>query len=114
VHQDHTPTPLVVINPKDLAPAVLVVRAEILRMQRKGAGSYVFIDNAMNAYVVSELRSVAAAWVRDRFTWLVAFYAPRRRDGSKRNPDKTPFMAATVSGLTEDFQQHLADQRQWA
>lgn len=109
VHQDHEPRPLVALDPEHLAPAVQAIREEVRRLQRLGAGSYLYVDMDNQVYVVSELRSVAALWVKQHFGWLVAFYAPRRKDGSKRNPDGTPFLAATIEGITEDLQQHLDD-----
>jgi hypothetical protein len=110
VHQDHEPTPLVVLDPCTPIGAVLEIRAEVMRLQRTGAGSYLFIDPAMHVFVVSELRSVAAVWVKQHFGWLVAFYAPRTKSGEKRI-NGVPFMAATVDGITEDVEQHLLDLR---
>ena len=113
VHKDLEPTPLVRVNPEEPIDAVLVIRDEIRRLQRTGVGSYLFIDPELQAYVVSEVRSVAAAWLKQHFDWLVAFYAPRTKQGSK-TVNGVPFMAATVEGLVEDIEQHLKDQRRSA
>lgn len=109
VHQEHAPRVLVTVNPEATSLAVTIIRDEVIRLKRTGAGCYLFIDSENNAYVLSELRSVTATWLRERFGWLVACYAPRRRDGSKRNPDGTPYLTATVAGITEDVTEHLAD-----
>ena len=109
VRQEHSPFPFVIVDPCDVVQAARRLRTEILRLQRTGAGAYVFIDREMNCYVVSELRSVAATWVKVHFGWLVGFYTGKRLNGEKRNPDGTPYLTATVAGLTEDVTEHLKD-----
>ncbi|MGH8032709.1 MAG: hypothetical protein ACREO8_10185 [Luteimonas sp.] len=108
VHQDHAPRVVVIVDPNNTGPAVDAIRKQVLQLKRNGAGSYLLIDTAMNVYVLSELRSITPAWVREHFAWLVAFYAPRRRDGSKKNADGTPFLTATHAGITEDVLEHIA------
>lgn len=109
-HQDNAPLPLVVLNPLDPLDVVLAIRAEVKRIRRCGAGSYVFISPAMDVFVVSELRSVAGTWVKTHFGWLVAFYAPKTKAGDKYF-NGLPFMAATVNGIAEDVECHLCDLR---
>lgn len=109
IHKDHAPQVLLMLDPRHLRVAALAIEAEVRRHQRVGAGSYLYVDTEHRVYVVSELRSVAALWVKERFGWLVALYAPRRKDGRKRNDDGTPFLAATEAGITEDLEQHLSD-----
>ena len=108
VHQEHAPTVLAVLDPKSLIDAVLQVQSEVRRLQRTGAGSYLFVDPDLRVFVVSELRSVAAVWVKSHFGWLVAFYAPKTKAGAK-SINGVPFLTATVDGITEDLEQHLLD-----
>jgi hypothetical protein len=108
--------PCTLIDPANIKTGVLVIRDEVRRIQRLGAGSYLFIADATpgamhEVFILSELRSITPHWLRDHFRWLVAFYSPRRKDGSKRNPDGTPYLTATEAGLTEDITEHLADLR---
>lgn len=111
VHTEHAPAPVTVLDPEHLEPAIAAIRARVIRLKRSGAGSYLFIDDTMQAFVISELQSIATTWVREHFGWLVAFYAPRRRDGALVNPDGTPYLTATVGGVTEDVREHLIDLR---
>lgn len=108
VHQEHEPRPLVVLNPDYLRPAVLAIKDEIKRLQRCGAGSYLYVDEQYQVFIVSELRSVAGLWVKRHFGWLVAFYAPRTKKGSKKFNGEV-FLQATEQGITEDLEAHLAD-----
>ncbi len=107
IHKDHAPVPLLVINPADVLAGAKVIRREVVRLQRTGAGSFVFIAPNLEAFVVSDLRSVAQAWVRERFGWLVALYSPRRSNGETRWTDGSPILAATVAGIAEDIGEHL-------
>lgn len=63
-------------------------------------GCYVFMAASGAVYVVSEERSVAAHWLRDRFRELVGFYAVRARANG------LPWLAPTVEGLAEDLADH--------
>ncbi len=113
-HQNHAPEPLTLLNPKRIDMTVHAIRHAVQANRHAGGASYLFIadadaDGLHRVFVISELRSVAKEWVREKFRWLVAFYAPRRGDGSNRNDDGTPFLQASIKGVTEDVLAHLAD-----
>jgi len=94
---------------------VLAIRQAVKANQHACAGSYLFIADAdpdterHPVYVVSELRSVAQEWIKTRFRWLVAFYAPARSNGKVRNDDGSTYLQASVAGITEDVTAHLVD-----
>lgn len=107
VHQDHTPDHVVVLDPSSVEPAVEVIRCRLRQVQKLGGGAYLFIDHELRAFVLTDLQSITALWVRDHLDWLVGFYASKRAKGVGRG--NSPYLAATQGGLVEDVQQHLHD-----
>lgn len=108
VHQEHTPEHVVVIEPDEVGSAAEVIRCRIRRAQHAGGGAYLFIDEELRAYVLTDLQSIAATWLREHFDWLVGYYA------SKQGKGPNPYLEATQQGLIEDVGQHLADLREAA
>ncbi len=100
--QSHNPVPLCELDPFDLAPSIRGVIAQMAAIEKaRNCGAYLFVDpKTGKAYVVSEERSVAQVWVRDRFTWLVGFYSTRKVPG-------LPVLKPTPEGLREDILDHL-------
>lgn len=95
-HQIHTPRPICVVTNVELAACR--IRSRVLRTEAsRGCGSYLYIDEQRNAYVLSADATCAETWVRERFAWLVALYG-RNRNG----------MRPTVDGLVEDIMDHLS------
>lgn len=95
-HQIHAPRAVCVVT--DIAQAVERICARILQTEAsRGCGSYLYIDEQRNAYILTADATCAETWVRERFTWLVGFYA-RVGDGLQPTPE----------GLTEDIMDHLS------
>lgn len=95
-HQIHAPRAVCVVT--DIAQAVERICARILQTEAsRGCGSYLYIDGQRNAYILTADATCAETWVRERFTWLVGFYA-RVGDGLQPTPE----------GLTEDIMDHLS------
>lgn len=107
--KDHEPHAITMIDPDNLAPTIRAIQGRMRQHQRAGGfTSYLFIDDQLRVYVMSESQSVVASWLRDHFDWLVSVYASRRPDGRTTNPDGTPFNTATEAGLADDIGEHLA------
>ena len=105
--QNWTPTPLLVIDPHCIAPSAEAIVARILEIERsRGAGSYLFIDATMHAFVITEEKPLALQWVKSRFRELVGYYRTVR-PADKRIPVLVP----DLRGLTEDIHDHLGDLR---
>lgn len=98
-HKIEAPKPLCVVGPD--AAEIIVAKVKAIH-RADGVGSYVFIDPAMNVYVISELKPMANAWVADRFKWLVGAYSTIRGK-------PIAGLTATVNGVSEDIAEHLAD-----
>lgn len=100
--QRHNPVPLCQLDPFDLAPSVRSLIAQMAAIEKaRNCGAYLFVDpKTGQAYVVSEERSIALVWVRDRFGWLVGFYSTRKVPGM-------PLLKPTADGLREDILDHL-------
>ena len=110
--KDHAPHAITMIDPDNLAPTIRAIQGRMRQHQRAGGfTSYLFIDDQLRVYVMSESQSVVASWLRDHVDWLVSVYASRRPDGRTTNPDGTPFNTATAEGLAGDIETHLADLR---
>jgi hypothetical protein len=98
------PTPLVVIDLADPEPAIRRIAEAIEALQRKrGCGAYLFVNPQREAFVLSEEKPAALAWVKDRFGWLVGFYRTVRA-----HDPRIPTLTATVQGLTEDVIDQLS------
>lgn len=99
--QQRDPTHLLVVHPDAIPAAARAIATAVKGYRRRcGCGSYLFIDPDMRAYVIHEQHSIAQDWTRTRFRSLVGFYLPLAH---QRGLD------ASLSGLTEDVTEHLAD-----
>lgn len=107
--KDHAPLPMDTLDTTDFAPTIRAIQTRMRMHQRAGGfTSYLFIDEDLRVYLMSEMQSSAATWLRERPALLVGVYATRRADGKTRNPDGTPFNTATAEGLADDIGAHLA------
>lgn len=108
MRQVHQPKPDLRIG-DDLTVAALEL-VEIIREthRRYTEASYLFVDEAGNAYAIGEGRSVALQWVRERLPWFVGRYQPQgRRAHAAARSAGLPCMDLTVDGLVEDLADHL-------
>lgn len=100
-HQEHRPEPVAVLDPRNQNPTIAAVLDRIRRHHKaRQSGSYVFIDQALNVYVISEEQSVALCWVKERLHDLVGLYRLLARANE-------PWLQPTTEGLAEDFTGHL-------
>jgi len=77
MHQVHAPVPLAVLDPANPAQVIDQVIQQVRETQRaRQCGSFVFIDKALNVFVIPEERPCALEWVRTRIVDLVAKYQP--------------------------------------
>lgn len=102
--QCRNPTPLCMVEPEDMAPAIKSLISRISEIEKaRNCGAYLFVDpKTRQAYVVSEERSIALVWVRERFGWLVGFYRL-----AKSKDHRYPMLKPTEDGLREDLADHL-------
>lgn len=99
-HKQETPLRFCVVDPASPTIAAKLIVGRIKATRRaEGAGSYLYIDTEMNAYVISEQKPAALEWVKTHFAWLVGRYLPLRGEGMKLSPEL----------LSEDIGEHLAD-----
>lgn len=100
-HQCWTPVPVGTLDPNAPAPMARALVQKIRVAHRdRGMGSYVFIDPERQVYVLTEDKPAAQQWVRERFGWLVGFYAMVHRTG-------IPMLKPTAEGLVEDMLEQL-------
>lgn len=100
-HRQYAPRIVAVVDPDYIAAAVQAIARRLDDVQRKqGIGGYVFIDDNLRAYVVTETQPIAATWVRERIKWLVGFYSRVKVEG-------VPLSVPTPEGLAEDIGEHL-------
>jgi hypothetical protein len=103
MRQVHQPVAIAVLDPQGMAPVIAAVIDQVRRIHKdRWCGSFVFIDTALNVYVIAEERTVALDWVRTRFRDLVGKYQT-----SARGNDAEPWLSPTPDGLAEDFTDHL-------
>ncbi len=98
------PAPSCVVDLDDMQFAVDCLIDRITEIDKsRSCGAYLFVDpETQQAYVISEERSVAQAWIRERIGWLVGFYQTRFQKGSR-----LPFIGPTAEGLRDDLIEHL-------
>lgn len=108
--RDQQPRVLTILDRDNLAHGVLtIIRAIKDHRRRYGCGSYLFIDQTMTAYVITEEQSVAHDWIRNRFASLVGLYCPVAHQRGLNAPPGVPEgLTVTVDGVTEDVTEHLA------
>ena len=104
--QQWTPEPYCTVDPDhpEIAAGLIVARIRAIR-RAEGSATYLFVDTLMNAYVVSESRPAAKAWIKTKFRWLVGYYVAGRSNAK----NQVEGLSATIPGLTEDLAQHLLD-----
>lgn len=96
------PQSCLIVNPSDpLQSAELLAKRIRTTLHSYGIPVYLYIDDDMHAYVITEDRPIALAWVREHFDWLVAVYAFVHRVGQ-------PMLRPTVTGIDEDIREHLS------
>lgn len=101
--QTHEPAPLCKLDPAHVREAARSVRNAVKQVDRsRNCGVYVFVSPAMQVFAISEERSVAQAWIRERFAWLVGFYVTKRT----QNP-RIPWLRPTLDGIDEDLRDHM-------
>lgn len=93
--KDHAPRPLLHFDPRHLPQALNGIRDRVRRHQRAGFRSYLFIDNDLAVFVLSDMQSVLTTWLRDHGDWLVGTYVGQRM----RGPDR----------MREDIAAHLEE-----
>lgn len=101
-HRNSTaPRALCVVDPTnpDAAAALIYSRVKVLR-RAEGAGSYLFIDPAMNVYVLNEQSAHAADWAVSHWAWFVGAYKTVHREVIEG-------LTATLPGICEDVRDHL-------
>lgn len=54
--------------------AVLIARRIKQTLVSRGCGSYLFIDEAKQAFVLSADNATGDAWTREHYPWWVGFY----------------------------------------
>lgn len=101
-HNESMPRPLCVVDPThpDAAAALIYGRVKALR-RAEGAGSFLFIDQAMNVYVINEQSATADEWAVKHWPWFVGAYKPTRGKPIEG-------LTATLPGICEDVRDHLA------
>lgn len=98
-HQVRSPKAFCVLDVSAVAPTARAIRRRIASTEAsRGAGSYVYLDEKMRVFVITEDATCAQQWILDRFRWLVGFYSMTPQRFS---------MHATVAGLVEDIECHL-------
>ena len=96
-----TPVPVGTLDPNAPAPMARALVQKIKAAHRdRGMGSYVFIDPERQVYVLTEDKPAAQQWFRERFGWLVGFYAMVHRPG-------VPMLKPTPEGLVEDMLEQI-------
>ena len=99
-HKQEAPKVFCIVDPSNPEAAAKLIVGRIKATRRaEGAGSYLYIDTDMQAYVISEQKPAALEWVRSHFPWLVGRYLPLRGEGMKLSP----------ALLAEDVASHLLD-----
>lgn len=99
-HQTRSPAVFCTVPTTDILRTARKIRNRIMQtVSSRGAGSYLYIDGARQAYLVSEDATCAQQWVRERFAWLVGFYGGVGLRVESLTPD--------AEGLVEDITEHL-------
>lgn len=89
-HKEHVPRAICIADPAHLeltADALL----QRIRGNARGFANYVFIDDGLRAFVISDKQSVVRTWEREHLDWLVGVYATARG----------------ADNLAEDIAEHL-------
>jgi hypothetical protein len=102
---DQSPIHLLVIDPNCLMPSARSIVARILEIERsRGVGAYLFVNDALQAFVITEEKPLALQWAKARFRELVGYYRTVRPADRR-----IPTLAPIATGLVEDLTEHLAD-----
>lgn len=105
--QSHEPTPVAVVDLNAPAPAARRVVAKIREHENKrGCGTYVYVNPQLQVFAVSEEASSAPRWMNEHFGWLVGFYRTVR-PAHKR----IPVLAVTAGGIAEDLVEQVEQMR---
>lgn len=102
-HNEKPPRALCVVDPGHPEAAVALIFARVKAIRRsEGAGTFLFIDPAMNAYVINEQAAAAAEWAVSHWADFVGAYTPVRGH-------QVEGLSASLAGIGEDVRCHLAD-----
>lgn len=97
------PQPIGRVNPERPGEAAPTVLRRVRGIREKGMGpAYLFIDAALNVYVLSDCQSCTKRWTTERFKDFVGCYSTTRVPGH-------PTLSPTLEGLAEDIEEHVRD-----
>ncbi len=101
--QCRAPVPLCVVAPASVAASVLLIHDRIIANRyAECCGTFLFIDDGLNAYLIAETKPASALWTRDHFRWLVGLYSFVKRPN-------LPMLKPTLAGIEEDVRDHLRE-----
>lgn len=94
--------PLLRIHPANLplAADLLLDRIRSLHRHYRPEGAYLWIAPTWDAYVLLQSHRANEPWTRERFDWLVGYYAPP-------TAKRPAYLDATREGLLEDIVEHV-------
>lgn len=110
MRQSWEPVSLGTLNPDCMGPMCDVILARITRWHRdRGVGCYLFITEDRSVFVIPDDKPCAEQWVKARFASLVGYYEARPSKGvPRRLLGSSPWLCATLTGITEDVADHMA------
>lgn len=108
MRQVHAPKPDCRLGEDFTAAALFLIDVMRETHRRYTAATYLFVDEAGNAYAIGEDRSVALQWVREHLPWFVGRYQPVGRQArAEAKLRRLPVMELTLDGLVEDLADHM-------
>ena len=85
--RDIAPLEVMQLDPANTADAIAPIRARVNRCIRAGESAYLFIDEDLRVFVVSEAHTFCAKWCQQHAAWLVGVYSSARGRVQERIPE---------------------------